>query len=127
MNNNNTNENNHPSLSPFIIPIDIKLQNANIYRVNMTDGSIYTGTFRSSLKDGYGRIDYTNGTFYEGEFKNDLMNGRGKLTLENDLIYEGTFKNSLRDGEGMLKSNKINYLYIGQWRGGFKQGFGKYI
>lgn len=96
-----------------------------IYRVNLADGSVYTGTFKSCFKDGFGRLDYPNGLSYEGEFKNDNFNGKGILMMEKDMYYEGNFKNGLKQGMGILKSIHTNYLYDGEWANDFKHGFGK--
>jgi hypothetical protein len=107
-----------------------KISNYNgsqIYRVNIPDGSVYTGTFKSCLKDGFGRIDFPNGTSYEGAFKNDKMYGKGVLTLENDYVYEGEFKYNLRHGQGVLKSLISDYFYNGKWENGLKKGIGKLI
>ena len=113
-NNNSNNNNNHTSSSQ------------QIYRVNIADGSIYTGTFKSCYKDGFGRLDFPNGLSYEGEFKNDNFNGKGILMMERDMFYEGTFKNGVKQGLGILKSIQTNYIYDGEWNNDLKHSFGRF-
>ena len=95
-----------------------------IYRVNIADGSVYTGTFKSCFKDGFGRLDYPNGLSYEGEFKNDNFNGKGLLMMEKEMYYEGNFKSGVKQGSGILKSFHTNYIYDGEWNNNLKHGFG---
>ena len=41
------------------------------------DGSIYEGTFRNNLPDGFGKMIYGNGDVYEGEFVRGHKDGKG--------------------------------------------------
>lgn len=39
--------------------------------------SIYKGSFKNFLKDGYGCEDFMNGDCYEGEYKDGKPHGKG--------------------------------------------------
>lgn len=68
------------------------------YRYSAT--SKYTGQFKSSLRDGRGKMTLPNGAFYEGQFSRGKIQGEGTMTYANGDKYAGTWLNELPNGQG---------------------------
>ncbi|KAA0715939.1 Alsin Amyotrophic lateral sclerosis 2 protein -like protein [Triplophysa tibetana] len=98
------------------------------------DGTVYCGTFKNGLQDGFGDYMTPNSTFnkferYQGHWKEGKINGFGTYWYASSEVYEGSFKENLRHGHGMLRSGKMaspssSSVYVGQWVQGKKTGYG---
>ncbi|MGN8913028.1 hypothetical protein [Anaerofustis butyriciformans] len=62
-------------------------------RVRYSNGMIYEGNFKNTMREGMGKVYYTDGSIYEGEFRDNECNGHGKLIYPSGKVYEGEFKN----------------------------------
>jgi hypothetical protein len=66
-----------------------------------TDGTIYTGTFNNSHREGYGTLFFHNG-FYEGSWHDDKRHGVGRLIYHcdgnNSHSYTGHFLDDKKAG-----------------------------
>lgn len=90
-----------------------------------SNGSRYTGEFRSGLKHGKGVYYYTNGNKYLGEWKDDLRQGEGKLNFANGDAFTGQFQGDFMEGQGtMLFANGDRYS--GSWKKNKPEGKGIY-
>lgn len=58
------------------------------------DKSVYHGTLRNSIKDGYGKFKWPNGDAYEGNWKAERMDGGGKFTHSTGNVLVGVYKNN---------------------------------
>jgi uncharacterized protein (TIGR02145 family) len=104
-----------------------------------------TGTFTSTKIVNYEEYDDEGNEIkklvpeysYAGSWQNGLKNGAGNLVnyfYDTEIefftmtTYEGGFKNDLFDGENATLSQKgamVNSNYVGGFKAGMKQGFGK--
>lgn len=57
--------------------------------VKFENGAVYTGSWRSGLREGYGVQKWIDGSYYEGHWKSDRANGYGKLVHADGDVYEG--------------------------------------
>lgn len=95
-------------------------------RVRYSNGMIYEGNFKNTMREGMGKVYYTDGSIYEGEFKNNNIEGFGKLFFANGALYEGEFKNNKRNGIGkLIYPDKV--VYEGEFRDNECNGHGKLI
>ncbi|XP_056611421.1 alsin isoform X3 [Triplophysa dalaica] len=98
------------------------------------DGTVYCGTFKNGLQDGFGDYMMPNSTFnkferYQGQWKEGKINGFGTYWYASGEVYEGSFKENLCHGHGMLRSGKMaspssSSVFVGQWVQGKKKGYG---
>nr|XP_055072519.1 alsin isoform X1 [Misgurnus anguillicaudatus] len=98
------------------------------------DGTVYCGTFKNGLEDGFGDYMMPNKTFntferYQGQWKEGKMNGFGTYWYASGEVYEGSFKDNMRHGHGMLRSGKMaapssSSVFVGQWVQGKRTGYG---
>ena len=65
----------------------------NGYGVIKTQYYHYTGYFKDSKREGFGREYQFDGTAYEGEWSGGLKHGKGKLFKYSQLVYEGEWVN----------------------------------
>lgn len=65
---------------------------------------------------------------YQGDVLDDIKTGYGKLWSK-EYSYYGNFRNNKFEGEGLLEynSDKLYKMYIGNFKEGKKDGFGKEI
>lgn len=117
------------------------------YRYSAT--SKYTGQFKSSLREGRGKMTLPNGAYYEGQFSRGKMHGEGSMTYANGDKYIGTWANELPNGTGKYffkskeryEGNFVNgefdgqgtmyypdgAYYAGAWQKNRKHGNGKLV
>ncbi|XP_049340539.1 alsin isoform X1 [Astyanax mexicanus] len=98
------------------------------------DGTIYCGTFKNGLEDGFGDYMMPNKTFnkydrYKGHWKEGRMHGFGTFWYATGEVYEGSFQDNQRHGHGMLSSGRLaspssSSVFIGQWLHDKKNGYG---
>jgi hypothetical protein len=97
------------------------------------NGDVYDGYWSFGTIQGDGVYKYKNGNVADGRWFNNRLNGYGTYTwFSTGDKYEGNFKDDMRDGAGTYTSasgdlyNAPNCRkYIGSWRNGFKDGFGR--
>ena len=53
--------------------------------------SIYHGSFRNGMKNGYGVWKHINGHIYYGTFEDDLRSGVGAYIYSDGYMYKGQF------------------------------------
>ena len=59
-----------------------------------SDGSLYSGMYKESKRNGLGRFIYSDGDVFEGEWIDDVRNGPGTLTkITTGEIIHGIWKN----------------------------------
>ncbi|XP_067299640.1 alsin [Pseudorasbora parva] len=98
------------------------------------DGTVYCGTFKNGMEDGFGDYMMPNATFnkferYQGHWKEGKMHGFGTYWHASGEVYEGSFRDNLRHGHGMLRSGKLAFpssssVFVGQWVQGKRAGYG---
>ena len=67
-----------------------------------------------------------NGAKYSGDVKNNIPHGYGIYETDN-IKYEGYFKDGIFDLFGVLTDKIRKYKYVGSFKLGNKEGFGKII
>lgn len=71
--------------------------------VTYSNGDIYLGEYRDSMKTGTARYFFRDGSKFEGLFEFDRM-VRGKMLYSDGSIYEGEFSaDARRHGRGIYK------------------------
>ncbi|XP_067264917.1 alsin isoform X4 [Chanodichthys erythropterus] len=98
------------------------------------DGTVYCGTFKNGLEDGFGDYMMPNTTLnkfdrYQGHWKEGKMHGFGTYWHASGEVYEGLFRENMRHGHGMLRSGKMaspssSSVFVGQWVQGKRTGYG---
>uniref|UniRef100_A0A672PTJ6 Alsin Rho guanine nucleotide exchange factor ALS2 n=1 Tax=Sinocyclocheilus grahami TaxID=75366 RepID=A0A672PTJ6_SINGR len=84
----------------------------------------YEGRWLSGKLHGKGTLKWPDGTVYCGTFKNGLEDG-----YASGEVYEGSFRDSMRHGHGMLRSGKLaspssSSVFVGKWVQGKRTGYG---
>ena len=87
--------------------------------MEVTDYSIYEGTWRSDKKHGKGVQKWVGkcewaGDVYEGDFSDGYRQGKGVYKYANGDVYEGDWLKGKRSGKGTLKQQN-GYVYVGDW------------
>lgn len=120
-----------------------------IQKINYKGGNLkYEGEIIDNKFSGKGKLYYNEGNLkYEGDFKNNRFDGEGSLYLPKGvLVSKGKFKGGIAkdvinlpngdtykgdlsdsfelDGYGVLKSNKHNFYYSGQFKKNVIEGYG---
>ncbi|XP_066542491.1 alsin isoform X2 [Hoplias malabaricus] len=98
------------------------------------DGTVYCGTFKNGLEDGFGDYMMPNKTFnkydrYKGHWKEGKMHGFGTYWYATGEVYEGSFQENQRHGHGMLSSGRMaspssSSVFVGHWLHDKKNGYG---
>ncbi|XP_051564590.1 alsin isoform X2 [Myxocyprinus asiaticus] len=98
------------------------------------DGTVYYGTFKNGLEDGFGDYMVPNKTFnkferFQGHWKEGKMHGFGTYWYASGEVYEGSFRDNMCHGHGMLRSGKMaspssSSVFVGQWVHGRRTGYG---
>ena len=123
-----------------------KMDGYGVYTQN--NGSQYVGYFKDGVRHGYGIYRAFNGDYFEGEFRYNALNGKGKafdsngrlfqgefrdnflikgtVIQTNGEILEGTFKNGEAHGD-MIITYPDGIIYVGEYKEGVKDGYGKNI
>ncbi len=101
-----------------------------------TDGNEYIGHWENNKKNGFGAMFWgenenyipnnnpfiTEPKIYIGEFNDNQITGKGKLKYMNGFTYIGDFKNGFKNGYGLYYNKKIHF--IGDFiDNDFKKGF----
>lgn len=112
------------------------------------NGETYAGFWENDVKKGFGRYTYSNGDIYVGTFDKDKPNGHGKMDFYlSGYIYEGQWKDGKGTGQGLLNQTSDQkvlkgefwdcdlhgfgqihsryFKYVGEFRHGEQDGFGK--
>ena len=112
------------------------------------DGASYYGQFYNNKKHGIGTYIWSNDFQYQGEWKNGEINGLGIFRDDKGRNYEGNwangkmngfgifnwrdgrkyignFKNDKREGFGIFMWKNPLKIYIGFWKEGTQNGYGK--
>lgn len=86
----------------------------------------YQGQYNTETGDreGTGVYTYSDGSIYEGEWKCNKKHGHGTFTFANGDQYIGEFHNNKMQGEGVFTYASSSEVYMGEWKEGFKEGFG---
>ena len=66
--------------------------------VLMTNGDIYIGDFKNSLRHGIGICYYFNGSEYKGAWQGDKQHGNGELTYSDGRIRSGFWSENIFQG-----------------------------
>lgn len=105
----------------------------NVYTVNFSDHSSYTGEWKDSLRNGTGTYTWANGDKYVGQWKNGLRDGAGiKYDQTGKILQEGTWVKGIfsaarhetfygNEEEKTFGTSK----YTGQLDNGVPNGYGK--
>ncbi|XP_052004205.1 alsin-like [Xyrauchen texanus] len=98
------------------------------------DETVYCGTFKNGLEDGFGDYMVPSKTVnkferYQGHWKEGKMHGFGTYWYASGEVYEGSFRDNMRHGHGMLRSGKMaspssSSVFVGQWFQGRRTGYG---
>ncbi|CAJ1445975.1 unnamed protein product, partial [Effrenium voratum] len=93
----------------------------------MPDGSVYTGSFRFSQREGHGvlLLNAEGTERYEGSFLRGHFDGHGIRKMADGSVYEGQWRAGRKHGEGELRETCVpSRAYSGQWKDGKRHGFG---
>ena len=71
-------------------------------KINLTDGTVYSGKFENGFCCGHGVLSFPNGDVYEGEFTGGKYGGYGVFTRSDGMKFEGQFKKGLVEGRGLI-------------------------
>ena len=85
----------------------------------------YTGTWKNSMKSGYGIETYYDNSEYRGSFLNGKREGIGLYIWNDNSSYEGEWKENRFDGYGIYKFNDGSE-FQGEWKNGQMHGFGEF-
>uniref|UniRef100_A0A3Q2Y235 MORN repeat-containing protein 3 n=1 Tax=Hippocampus comes TaxID=109280 RepID=A0A3Q2Y235_HIPCM len=88
----------------------------------------YCGEWKNGMKHGHGSFFDVHAT-YEGEWSEDNRSGWGRLTYKCGDLYEGEWLWDKEDGTGLtfeLRRSPNGNWYEGCWKGGKKNGHGKF-
>lgn len=100
--------------------------------IRWSDGRKYIGNFKDGFLHGHGKLlikqDDGSERSQEGHWKDGQLHGIGKVKYSNGDVYDGHFKEGQRHGHGIYYygglSPKSTSIYIGEWFGDKKQGYG---
>lgn len=76
--------------------------------------SLYTGTIKNGLPEGYGTLVSADKSEYQGEFKDGKKYGNGILKFNDGSRYEGEFIQDKQSGSGVFYF-KDNSVLTGRW------------
>ena len=98
------------------------------YQITYTNGDRFTGAVARAnngelAPHGYGTKHYVTGEVYTGNFYLNLRHGYGTLHFPNGDYFKGNFQNDLFHGQGESFRVREQRRYIGQFYGGFEQGY----
>lgn len=91
------------------------------------NGCRYDGSWRKSVKYGFGKIIYPDGSRYEGEWKTDYKHGFGAYYYPNGDVYEGGWYKGLRHGLGTYVYSRLQVTFMGSWIHGTQEGPGQIV
>ncbi len=80
-----------------------------------SDGSVYVGEWKNSMRNGRGTYTCPSGTMYAGQWKNDRFDGQGTYTYSDGSVYEGGWKDNKRTGQGTYTGSNRS-RYVGRWK-----------
>ena len=101
------------------------------------DGRKYEGEFKNDLRDGKGTLYRPDGTIFKGIYKKDYQDGEGINITKEGKILKGFFIDGkaingsciMYYGEG--NNDYLNFdeecVYIGSYRNGKRDGYGKFV
>ena len=92
-------------------------------KYQLSEKSIYHGSFRKSRFDGKGKLIMADGSTYKGGFVNGKLQGTGKYIYRDDSQYIGRFVSGKYQGKGKYTSSNGD-IYKGEWKNGLKNGRG---
>ena len=90
------------------------------------DGATYYGQFYNNKKHGIGTYIWSNDFQYQGQWKNGEMNGLGVFWDEKGRNYEGSWLNGKMDGFGLFKWGD-GRKYLGYFKNDKREGFGLFM
>uniref|UniRef100_A0A0G4FV33 MORN repeat-containing protein 5 n=1 Tax=Chromera velia CCMP2878 TaxID=1169474 RepID=A0A0G4FV33_9ALVE len=91
--------------------------------IKLEGGTLYTGQWRGTVREGEGVLERPDGGRYEGQFVNNRAEGYGKFFHANGERYEGQWKADKAHGFGTFY-HEDGSLYEGQWVEDMMQGRG---
>jgi hypothetical protein len=94
---------------------------------NWTDGSYYSGDWKDGNQEGYGTYITTTGTVQTGTFANGSYVGASTQT--SSTSSSGCIAGNCDDGWGVYEwttGASSGDKYIGEWKGGYRNGEGVY-
>ena len=89
-----------------------------------SDGSEYTGQWKSGKRNGNGTFIFPSNDLFIGKWVADKRCGHGTLTSALLSDYEGIWEDDKPHGAGTM-TNKDGTVYTGDFNAGRKQGVGK--
>jgi len=94
-------------------------------RIQLADGSEYTGPCVDAVPMGRGTATLPDGTLLDGEFLDGQII-HGTALLPNGREYEGEFKDFVPHGKGR-RDYGHGCEYDGEWCNGYPEGEGRYV
>lgn len=91
--------------------------------LSLQTGDVYTGHFINGKEHGQGRREFRSGDVYSGEWKDGRGTGQGSYQFADERRYQGQVWNCEPYGFGQLMGP--NFEYIGEFKEGEFNGFGK--
>jgi hypothetical protein len=92
------------------------------------DDATYEGEWLDGKKEGKGKIIFRSGSIFEGSFKNDLKEGYGKMYYyPSGNYFEGEWQKDVKCGMGTMNWTDIREKYMGQWGNNQQEGWGVHI
>ncbi|KAG2457373.1 radial spoke head 1 homolog [Polypterus senegalus] len=96
-------------------------------KYRFTNGACYIGEYFQNKKHGHGIFYYPDGSKYEGGWAEDHRHGHGVYTYPNGDIYDGEWFNDQRHGQGEYTHSGTGSKYVGTWSEGKQDGAGEII
>jgi len=88
------------------------------------NGSVYSGEFLESKREGEGTMMWPNQMTYRGNWIDDERNGEGTLEYGTGEVYEGEFKDDKLHGYGCCRYSNGD-KYSGRFKAGVRHGEAK--
>ncbi|CAK7357034.1 unnamed protein product [Dovyalis caffra] len=90
----------------------------------LSNGDVYTGSFKGTFPQGKGKYIWCDGTVYEGDWEEGKMTGKGRILWSSGAIYEGDFSGGYLHGIGTF-TGLDGSEYRGAWRMNIRHGVGR--
>lgn len=76
--------------------------NGSAGTIRYLGGEVYTGEWRNTRANGYGRVVRPDSSTYEGQWNNDTANGEGTETFVDSSWYRGGYVQGVKAGFGIF-------------------------
>ena len=94
--------------------------------VEKTNDLIFYGNYKNSQKQGMGAIKGPDGQLrFIGRYHKGAKNGFCHFVVKKGHYYKGNLTAGARNGVGLMVNRDQGFVYLGEFRGDLRAGFGK--